>query len=384
MKIIITVTLLFTSGLIYSQATTTESKNCGACGKAVSTSAKVGDTCPHCGVRWGEENTRTRTVESPTYRFPTTSYHIYPNTNTSPSSTNTPPEKKKINPFLNKSKDYTITWLNDKLNTYKKNYVNCSSDFGSYGCLRYKDYDFRFQSEYLIVKYNYKENDIVNYIPLYDIDYAYGKSGNDDFSISTNAKTIISINKTTNRKEFISYIQIGFEASIEADLMDKVIQAFEKIASESTKPSSTTLPTYITEIDTNRPTLYETKEWILSKFRKYGSAEFTYDISGWNLILQKDINNRYYGRTYTVPLCDCNVYYVSNIYNTYKNENFAISSKNKNITNQLNYQNKIFYDYKVELTFELDREKDIIDRINKALSNLKYYCPQDSLKKEKF
>jgi competence protein ComGC len=33
------------------------SKSCGACGKKVSKSSKVGDTCPHCGVRWGYETT---------------------------------------------------------------------------------------------------------------------------------------------------------------------------------------------------------------------------------------------------------------------------------------------------------------------------------------
>lgn len=31
------------------------SKSCGACGKGVSSSAKVGDRCPHCGVVWGHE-----------------------------------------------------------------------------------------------------------------------------------------------------------------------------------------------------------------------------------------------------------------------------------------------------------------------------------------
>ena len=34
------------------------SKSCGACGKPVSSTSKVGDICPHCGVRWGYETTR--------------------------------------------------------------------------------------------------------------------------------------------------------------------------------------------------------------------------------------------------------------------------------------------------------------------------------------
>lgn len=36
----------------------TMSKSCGKCGGAVSVSSTVGGTCPHCGVRWGGENTR--------------------------------------------------------------------------------------------------------------------------------------------------------------------------------------------------------------------------------------------------------------------------------------------------------------------------------------
>ncbi|MDX9722413.1 MAG: hypothetical protein RBU37_16835 [Myxococcota bacterium] len=34
-------------------------KTCGSCGKPVSSSAQVGDTCEHCGVRWGYENVTT-------------------------------------------------------------------------------------------------------------------------------------------------------------------------------------------------------------------------------------------------------------------------------------------------------------------------------------
>ena len=34
------------------------SKSCGACGNRVSNNSGVGDTCPHCGVRWGYETTK--------------------------------------------------------------------------------------------------------------------------------------------------------------------------------------------------------------------------------------------------------------------------------------------------------------------------------------
>ena len=44
----------------------TVSKSCEKCGGAVSVSAKVGDTCPHCGVRWGvEKNTYSQSSSLP-------------------------------------------------------------------------------------------------------------------------------------------------------------------------------------------------------------------------------------------------------------------------------------------------------------------------------
>lgn len=43
---------------------TTVSKSCGSCGGAVSSNSCVGMRCPHCGVRWGYENTTTSTSHS--------------------------------------------------------------------------------------------------------------------------------------------------------------------------------------------------------------------------------------------------------------------------------------------------------------------------------
>lgn len=56
--ILITLSILFYT-TAKSQTYTTERKSCGACGKEVSIYSTVGMTCPHCGVRWGEENTTT-------------------------------------------------------------------------------------------------------------------------------------------------------------------------------------------------------------------------------------------------------------------------------------------------------------------------------------
>lgn len=59
--------LMCTFGTLLLQAQTTVSKSCGKCHKPVSQYATIGDVCPHCGVRWGYENTSkttsTRTVD---------------------------------------------------------------------------------------------------------------------------------------------------------------------------------------------------------------------------------------------------------------------------------------------------------------------------------
>lgn len=50
----------FSSNAINAQGSyTTTSASCGKCGGSVSSNSKVGDRCPHCGVTWGRENSRT-------------------------------------------------------------------------------------------------------------------------------------------------------------------------------------------------------------------------------------------------------------------------------------------------------------------------------------
>ena len=50
----------------YSQSYSTVKKNCGSCQGIVSATSKIGDYCPHCGVRWGYENTTKRETQSNT------------------------------------------------------------------------------------------------------------------------------------------------------------------------------------------------------------------------------------------------------------------------------------------------------------------------------
>jgi uncharacterized protein YgiM (DUF1202 family) len=45
------------SDFSYTDTYTSVSKTCGKCSKPVSSNSAVGMRCPHCGVRWGYENT---------------------------------------------------------------------------------------------------------------------------------------------------------------------------------------------------------------------------------------------------------------------------------------------------------------------------------------
>jgi hypothetical protein len=60
-----------------SQSYKTESKSCGSCYKAVSINSRIGDYCPHCGVRWGYENTTKSSKKSYEYSSPTYNYPVY-------------------------------------------------------------------------------------------------------------------------------------------------------------------------------------------------------------------------------------------------------------------------------------------------------------------
>jgi predicted RNA-binding Zn-ribbon protein involved in translation (DUF1610 family) len=63
-----------TNNVTIAQTYTTESKSCGSCHQSVSIYSKIGDYCPHCGVRWGYENTTKKTKKSYEYSTPTYSY----------------------------------------------------------------------------------------------------------------------------------------------------------------------------------------------------------------------------------------------------------------------------------------------------------------------
>jgi hypothetical protein len=57
--------ILFGPSLVNGQT----SKSCGSCHNSVSVYSQVGDYCPHCGVRWGYENTTTSTSYVNDYNY---------------------------------------------------------------------------------------------------------------------------------------------------------------------------------------------------------------------------------------------------------------------------------------------------------------------------
>ena len=74
MKTLILALSLFFTVILFvnianAQTYTTVSKSCGSCHGTVSQYSRTGQTCPHCGVTWGQETTKrsTRTATR-TYR----------------------------------------------------------------------------------------------------------------------------------------------------------------------------------------------------------------------------------------------------------------------------------------------------------------------------
>lgn len=84
----ISLTILnFTSFKTNAQTYTTESKSCGSCQKEVSVNSKVGMRCPHCGVRWGHENSHTKHTSS-YKKYDFNNYNDYKGSNYSTALTN--------------------------------------------------------------------------------------------------------------------------------------------------------------------------------------------------------------------------------------------------------------------------------------------------------
>jgi len=387
----------------FGQTYTTVSKNCGKCGKAVSSSSKIGDTCPHCGVRWGYENTSTSTSTS--YKKSTLTDYT-PSTGSNKTSTQktsssgAPKVVKEKNPFSTYSKSQTENWIINKLNSYSKNFTNYSNVLGISSSTSYSDYEFKFQEGYFIVAYFYdNKDDKVTYIPLYDINYLYGKDYDNHFSIATNNQSMYDLNLTTKYKNTSGYQSIGFQNNAETDILKQMENAFFHLKSLSAKPTSNQLPIFSPKRLANRPTIAETKKWILEKLDKYKSNKY-YNLGtsvqtpyGRTDLSSKDekfsfeffsdewLTIKYYSgneqRTVQVPICEV---YIS------RNTNSSYNSSDGNLRFSSSYK-KIMtaYGNVTDFTINIDfaGEENLEARLLKAFANLKSYC-QTVQKKEIF
>lgn len=398
--------ITFNANDSFAQTTTTVSKKCGKCGKSVSTNSRIGDICPHCGVRWGYENTTTTstTVARPKYE---NYIHIYsPSTNgakTSTTKTNNNTTPPKPNPFASYTKQMTEQWLLQRFKEYAKKRVYCSSDpiLSIGGCTTYDDFEFKFDSEYLIVKYNYNnEYNTIVYIPLYDFSYAYGQTYGSDFGINTTSNTMYEVNRKYNSKRVTNYISIGFKNDAETDLIENIELALKHLKKYYKKPTTAYLPEFVSQTEINKPSLSETQSWILSKLNTYqktlsgrngvGSySNFSFSFSGFNLIInfKETSSMRAYGydNTWThyyivtVPICECSSFRPSNN----QGGNLGFSTSVKNIT-KVEQGRSTDYISSFDISIDSGRENDLINRLQKAFNNLKTYCPTQAKPKEVF
>lgn len=394
-------TLLFSCffSIIAFGQTTTISKRCGKCLKPVASTSKVGDICPHCGVRWGYENTTTTT----TNRNSSTPYLDYynpsSNNNTKSQSPNSVITKPKPNPFNSYSKEQTEKWLENKLNSYVAKRVSCPEDITMLRytpCTTDDDYECKLDGTYLIVKFNHDNKyDEIHYLPLYDFSYVKGESYDDEIYIS-NSSMRVYLPDFNSHKQLQTSLTIGFKNDAEDSLVQKIELALTHLKKFYKKPANSELPDIVFKSDPNKPSILDTKNWILSKLNTYTADRFdvhnsyssykitnpSFSFSEFNLIIKYyDISNQIV--TVTIPLCECYIGEVGTIYqNDFSGCNYRFYSQKENIVKD-DWQGRRTVDF-INLKINFNKEDDLFTRLQKAFKNLKSYCPVVAKPKEAF
>lgn len=253
----------------------------------------------------------------------------------------------------------------------------------------YSDYEFKFQEGYFIVAYFYdNRDDKVTYIPLYDINYIFGKDYDNHFSISTNSQTMYDVNLTTNYKNTSGYLSIGFQNNAETDILKQLEKAFLHLKSLSSKPTSIQLPSFTPKRIANRPSIAETKAWILQKLNSYkqniyhpgptvetpvgrtdlssSDKDFSFEFynDGWLTIKYSSGNQQ---RTVQIPICEVAISRKTPTFNG-SDQNLQFYSSYKKI--MTGYGNVT--DFSIRIDFS--REENLEARLLKAFANLKSYC----------
>ncbi len=154
---------------------------------------------------------------------------------------------------------------------------------------------------------------------------------------------------------------------------------FKEIVKQEVQPISTSKredPVYEKE-EVERPSLFDTKQWILTKFKSYGHPDYTYKIEGWNLIIISSQKN-YLPIEYTIPLCDIN------ISQAYRSNMIQVRTNKTRIKIDKDYKGFPHYDSSFDFDLNYRSENNLISRLNDALDNLKHYCPNNLTPKETF
>lgn len=270
------------------------------------------------------------------------------------------------------SKEDIIDWLNSKLNQYSVNTISCTD--ATYGlnreCTQYLDFEYKATGEYLIVSYNYdNSSNQLDYIPYYDINYFGGKDYGNELNISTKSNTIVNINKTYNTQNKTSYAHIGVDREGEDGLFEKIKEKLTILKNISSKPIGS-LPEFIPKSQLNKPSLEETRTWILSKLQAYKSNDIQFSIQGNNLVVKYS-----YGGTSTIPLCKVYFSRPQKNYGSYDPNppTVRFSSPVKVIVNDNKYSG-VTYSNSKEFRIDLDREKDLYNRLQKAFITYREYC----------
>lgn len=125
-----------TSIVTKAQSYTTESKSCGACHKEVSISSHSGMSCPHCGARWGSENTTRTTKNTTSYDYNAyNSYNTFYSKAEALSKCNVRSYPSTNAEILGTAKTFQTfdvievdnNWVKVKVSYYDSNYNNISS-----------------------------------------------------------------------------------------------------------------------------------------------------------------------------------------------------------------------------------------------------------------
>lgn len=224
MRYLLTLLLICISFALIAQKI--RGKACGSCGKPVSVQSKIGDICPHCGVKWGSENA--------------TSGKSKVRTHNTLSEKQLAKKKQKAISFSNFNKKQLVEYLENKLNKYAKDQIICSSLNDSLidaGCNNYLNYEIKIDSIFLTVKCSFNNKYFqVAHFPLYDFGCITHTMPS---AIGISAKTHVAYPSENELHEYLtSYISLGFDKKAEENLTHNMEAAFIAISKYFQKPSN--------------------------------------------------------------------------------------------------------------------------------------------------